>query len=79
MKATVLSFDRRRGYGFAVPDDLTADVFVHRSNLPADHRYANEGDRIEYDIDQRNGRPVAVNIRIIGHTITRKVSPGDRS
>lgn len=66
MQATVLSFDRRRGFGFAVPDDQTADIFVHRSVLPSNHRYLNDGDRIEYEIGVHAGRPVAVNVTVIG-------------
>ena len=78
MRATILSFDRRRGYGFAVPDDQTADIFVHRNDLPKDHRYLNEGDRIEYETGQHNGRTAAVNIRIIDHTVVRQVSAEGR-
>ena len=65
MQATLLSFDRRRGFGFALPDDHTADIFIHRSVLPSNHRYLNDGDRIEYEIGQRNGRPVAANVTVI--------------
>ena len=33
--------------------------------MPNDRRYVNEGDVIEYDPGTRNGRPMALNIRLI--------------
>lgn len=65
MIATVLSYCRKRGWGFALPDDGTNDVFIHRSNLPQERKYLNEGDRISYESGERNGRPLALNIQVI--------------
>jgi len=62
---TVLSYCRKRGWGFALPDDGTNDVFLHRSNLPQERKYLNEGDRISYDLGERNGRPLALNISLV--------------
>ena len=70
--ATVLSFDRRKGYGFLLPDDLTADVFVHRNDLPPGRRYLNPNDRVDYEIGQRNGRPVAVNVTVVADAAVRR-------
>ena len=62
---TCVFFNRKRGWGFATPDDGTNDVFVHVSELPAEHRYLNEGDRISFEIGERNGRPLALSIRLL--------------
>lgn len=63
--ATVLCFDRAKGWGFALPDDGSNDVFLHRSNLPNERKFLNAGDRIEYQLGERNGRPLALDIRLL--------------
>lgn len=65
MLGIVSFFNRKRGWGFAIPDDNSSDLFLHASNLPERHRYLTEGDRISFDVGERNGRPLAVNIQII--------------
>ena len=65
MNATVLSFSSVTGWGWAMPDDQSNDVFVHRNNMPAERKFLNVGDKITYDIGQHNGKPVALNIRLI--------------
>lgn len=68
MTGVVAFYNRQRGWGFIVPDDLTGDLFLHVSNLPRDHQYANEGDAVEFDIgphDPRGSKPLAVNVRVI--------------
>lgn len=75
LNATVLSFDRRRGIGWAVPDDGSNDVFIHRSNLPPERRYLNENDRISYEMGEYAGRPCAKNVQFIGHIVVRQLSP----
>ncbi len=63
--ATVLQYDRLKGWGFALPDDGSTDIFCHRANLPESRRYLNPGERIEYDLGERSGRTnVALNIRL---------------
>ena|SRR5579863_1315002 len=68
-QATVLSYSRTRGIGWAVPDDGGNDVFVHRSSLPPERRYLNEDDRISYEIGYYNGKPCAANVKYLGHVI----------
>lgn len=70
MLGTVSFFKRSRGWGFAIPDDRTQpDVFVHVKNLPPDHRYLNEGDRISYEPGAMSkGRPEALKIQIIAES-----------
>jgi cold shock CspA family protein len=72
--ATVLSFDRTRGFGWAIPDDGGNDIFIHRSSLPPVRRYLNENDRIAYEIGDYNGKPCAVAVRYLGHTVAAQRS-----
>jgi CspA family cold shock protein len=65
MLGVVSFYNRKRGWGFAIPDDNSSDLFLHASNLPENHRYLTEGDRISFQVGERNGRPLAVNIQII--------------
>lgn len=66
MLGTVSFYKRTKGWGFIVPDDLGPDLFLHCSHLPADHRFVNEGDRVEFEVGpiDRN-RPIALNVRIV--------------
>jgi cold shock CspA family protein len=77
--ATVSSFNRLTGTGWGIPDDLTADVYLHRNQLQSDHRFLNRGDRIEYQDGEYNGRPCAVKIKFIGATTTKQVSADQSS
>jgi CspA family cold shock protein len=63
--ATVLFYNRAKGFGFAAPDNPGDDVFIHISNMPSGHKFAEEGDRISYDPGIRNGRPLALNIQFL--------------
>ena len=65
MLGIVSFYNRKRGWGFAIPADNSNDLFLHASQLPLDHRYLIEGDEISFEIGERNGRPLALNIRII--------------
>jgi cold shock protein len=63
---TVVFFNRARGWGFATPESgVENDVFLHVSELPADRKFLLEGERISYEMGERNGRPLALNIRIL--------------
>jgi cold shock protein len=59
-------FDASLGYGFLVPDDGGADVFVHHLNV-ADAGLGQlvAGDRLAFDmgVNTRNQRPKAINLR----------------
>ena len=57
-------FDPARGYGFCKPDDGSADVFVHQSNLVMPgFRTLDQGQRIEFDIEKTPRGRKAVNCR----------------
>jgi len=55
---TVKWFDSVKGFGFVVPSDGSADVFVHQSAIYKDgFRSLAEGESVEYKLTQKdNGR-----------------------
>ena len=58
---TVLWFSK--SHGFIKPDDGGEDIFVHGSDIF--QKYANDGDRVLYDIGTLKGRPKAVAVEIV--------------
>lgn len=70
LSATVKWFDRKKGFGFATPEEGGDDIFVHQRNIVADGKspILDEGDTIYYTLGEHNGRPTAVNVRLpVGH------------
>jgi CspA family cold shock protein len=65
LQATVVCFNRSKGFGFAAPDISGNDVFIHLSEMPPDHRYAAEGDRISFESGERRGKPFALKIQFL--------------
>jgi len=58
-------FLEQKGYGFCVPDDGTAEVFIHKSDFGRGLLKLEQANRISYEIalsDKGNGRK-AVNIQ----------------
>jgi cold shock protein len=50
---TVKWFDKVKGYGFITYEDEEPDIFVHSSALQTQGvRYLEEGDRVEFTIEQ---------------------------
>ena len=61
---TVNWFNSAKGYGFIQPEDGGKDVFVHVSAVErAGLRGLNEGQRIEYELQDERGRTAAVNLK----------------
>jgi CspA family cold shock protein len=61
---TVKWFNSAKGYGFIQPEDGGKDVFVHVSAVErAGLRGLNEGQRIEYELQDERGRTAAVNLK----------------
>ena len=55
------------GYGFVVDETSGDEYYVQASSVP--HRYLRSGDELEFDVEeQEDGRPQAVNVRIVGWT-----------
>jgi len=62
---TVKWFDDKKGYGF-IEQDNGPDVFVHHSGINAlGFKSLDEGENVEFDIEQGNKGPAAVNVRVI--------------
>ena len=61
---TVKWFNGTKGFGFIQPEDGGADVFVHISAVErAGLRGLNEGQRVEYELQDERGRTAAVNLK----------------
>jgi cold shock protein len=62
---TVKWFNSAKGFGFIQPEDGgSKDVFVHVSAVErAGLRGLNEGQRVEYELQEERGRTAAVNLK----------------
>ena len=56
-------FSPRKGFGFILTDDDGKDFFVHRSEIKKDgYATLDEGQRVEFEIEQREKCPYATNV-----------------
>lgn len=59
-------FNADKGFGFITPNGGGKEVFVHFSGIIGNHyRSLNEGDRVEYAIQDTQRGPSAVDVVII--------------
>ena len=63
MQGTVKFFNNMKNYGFIEPDEGDEDLFVHRSDLEGTS--VEEEDRVEFDVEEGEKGPKAVNVRKI--------------
>jgi CspA family cold shock protein len=61
MKGKIKWYNSRKGYGFIEGEDKK-DIFVHRNSIP-DGTYLNEGDTVEYEIEDSDKGPQATNVK----------------
>ena len=61
MNGTVKWYNARKGYGFIEGED-SKDVFVHRLSVPMGI-FLKEGDKVEFEIEDSDKGPKAVNIK----------------
>ena len=61
---TVKWFNPTKGFGFIEPTEGGNDVFVHISAVEASSLNGlNEGDKVEYDIQEEKGKQSAANLK----------------
>ena len=65
---TVRWFDPERGFGFLAPEDGSADLFVHASEIAADGgpRLLREGQAVEFEVGEGDRGPQARRVRVTG-------------
>jgi CspA family cold shock protein len=57
-------FNDQKGFGFITPDDGSADVFVHHSNIDAQgYRSLEDGQKVSYETGQGRKGPEATAVR----------------
>jgi len=61
---TVKWFNPTKGFGFIEPENGGNDVFVHISAVEkAGMRSLNEGQKVEYDVQEERGKQSACNLK----------------
>ncbi len=59
-------FNAEKGYGFIAVDGGGQDVFVHFSSIEGSgYRSLEEGQRVEFDIEQGQKGPQAARVRVL--------------
>lgn len=59
-------FNPTKGYGFIQPDQGSADIFVHISELQkAGIHTLNEGDKVSFEVSSSRGKTSAVDLKLL--------------
>ncbi len=61
MKGEVKFYNTMKNFGFIKPDEGDEDLFVHRSDIEGN--YLSEGDMVEFETEQSDRGPRAVNVK----------------
>ncbi|PTD94907.1 cold-shock protein [archaeon SCG-AAA382B04] len=64
MKGTVKFFDRNKNYGFINPDEGDEDLFAHANDIESG-LFLGEDDRVEFNSEEGEKGPKAVNVKKI--------------
>lgn len=68
MRGCVKWFNNHKGYGFVEPEGGGKDVFVHYSSVAMDgFKTLEEGEEVEFEIEQTDKGPQAVNVKRLAH------------
>lgn len=66
MKGQVKMFNKEKGFGF-IKTEEGKDVFFHYSEIQMEgYKTAEEGEKVEFDVQESDRGPRAANIRKIG-------------
>jgi CspA family cold shock protein len=66
LKGTIKWFNGQKGFGFIEREDKEKDAFVHASAVKeAGIKFLNEGDKMEFDLEDGPKGPSAVNLKKI--------------
>ena len=66
LKGTVKWFNSKKGFGFIEREDKEKDAFVHASAVKnAGMRFLNEGDKLEFEMEDGPKGPSAINLKKI--------------
>ena len=64
LKGTVKWFNSKKGFGFIEGEDKEKDAFVHSSAVKAaGMRFLNEGDKLEFTLEDGPKGPSAANLK----------------
>lgn len=64
MRGNVKWFNNQKGFGFITPADGGKDVFVHHTSIKMDgYKTLAEKQEVEYDLEQAEKGPRAINVR----------------
>jgi CspA family cold shock protein len=60
-------FDGKKGFGFIVPDDGSADIFVHFSSIKSENEFKTlkEGMSVQFDITEGKKGLQAQNVVVV--------------
>jgi len=65
-QGTVKWFSASKGYGFISRESKGKDVFCHYTAIEGDgYRQLNEGDRVEFEVEQGAKGPQASNVKVM--------------
>jgi cold shock CspA family protein len=68
----ITSWKDDRGFGFISTPLAKKDVFVHISSFPKYRRKPQVGDTVNFELSEKNGKPVAIKCTIVGLTPTQR-------